>query len=286
MLSSTRLPLSDALATAVRAAHAAASILQAHAAHRDRLIIDTKAKNDLVSQADRDAEMAALEILREQTPEFGIVAEESGGDSKGLATWYIDPLDGTTNFLHGIPHYAVSIALIAHPGCIVAGDTPVTCDTPVVAVVYDPNREELFTAMYGTGAWLNQQRLRCTDTDSLDNALLATGFPFRDFSFADHYLPTLETGIRRTRGIRRNGAAALDLAWVACGRFDGYWEMGLAPWDVAAGTLIVREAGGICQDIFQQQPWPSTGHVVASNAPLHNALQEMIKPCLGYTPQR
>lgn len=286
MSTSTRLPLGDALATAVSAAQAAASILQVHAAHRDRLIIDTKAKNDLVSQADREAEIAALDVLRSQTPEFGIVAEESGGDSKGLATWYIDPLDGTTNFLHGIPHYAVSIALIAHAGSIVAGDTPLSCDTPVVAVVYDPNREELFTAVYGTGAWLNQNRLRCTDTATLDNALLATGFPFRDFSFADAYLPSFHAGMRQTRGIRRNGAAALDLAWLACGRFDGYWEMGLAPWDLAAGTLIVREAGGICEDMYQQHPWPSSGHVVASNGPLHKALQAMIQPCLGYTPTR
>lgn len=283
MSSSTRLPLSDALASAIRAAHAAGSILQTHAKQRDRLIIDLKAKNDLVSQADREAEIAALEILRKETPDFAIVAEESGGQSQGLATWYIDPLDGTTNFLHGIPHYAVSIALVAHPGCVVSGEEPITEDTVVVAVIYDPNREELFTAIHGVGAWLNQQRLQCTMTHRLDHALLATGFPFRDFSFSAHYLPSFHNAIEQTRGVRRNGAAALDLAWVACGRFDGYWEMGLAPWDVAAGTLIVREAGGRCEDIFQQHSWPCSGHVIASNGALHSALQAMIQPCVGYS---
>ena len=236
-MQSLRLPLSDSLEAAVSAALAAAGILQAHASNRSELIIDTKARNDLVSQADREAEAATIEILRERTPQFGIVAEESGGKSEGLATWYIDPLDGTTNFLHGIPHYAVSIALVAHKGSIVAGDTPLEHDTPVVAVVYDPNREELFTAMYGVGAWLNGQRIHCSSESSLSDAVLATGFPFRDFSFADQYMPTLHQAMTSTRGIRRLGAAALDLAWVACGRFDGYWEMGLAPWDVAAGTL-------------------------------------------------
>lgn len=275
------LALSSSLEAAVQAAHAGAAILQAYATNRSELVIDVKMRNDLVSQADREAELAVIDILRNQTPDFGIIAEESGGQANGLASWCIDPLDGTTNFLHGIPHYAVSIALIAHAGTRVNGET-LTQDTPVVGVVYDPNREEIFTAMLGAGAWLNGQRIYCSQADSLANSVLATGFPFRDFSFADQYMPTLQHAITHTRGIRRHGAAALDLAWVACGRFDGYWEMGLALWDVAAGTLLVREAGGICDDMYEQLPWPSNGYVYSGGPVVANELLAMLQPHLKY----
>lgn len=274
------LDLGAALDAAVTAAHAGAAILQSYAHHRSDLVIDRKARNDLVSQADREAEAAILEILRERTPQYGIVAEETGGQASGPATWYIDPLDGTTNFLHGIPHYAVSIALVAHPGCRADAGKPLDVDTPVVGVVYDPNREELYTAVHGAGAWLNGHRIVCSRTPSLSDAVLATGFPFRDFSFADQYLPTLDAAIRITRGVRRNGAAALDLAWTANGRFDGYWEMGLAPWDVAAGTVLIREAGGLVLDIYGKTPWPWDGAVVSGNPDIVRALQEMIAPHL------
>jgi myo-inositol-1(or 4)-monophosphatase len=277
---SNRLPLSDYLDTAVTAARAAAAILQAYAHNRAELVIDKKTRNDLVSQADREAEQAIIEILRERTPELGIVAEESGGFTSGSATWYIDPLDGTTNFLHGIPQYAVSIGLIAHAGALVTGDTPLAQDTPVIGVVYDPNREELFTAMHGVGAWLNEHRISCSPTEQLAESVVATGFPFRDFSFAEQYMPTVHHAINTTRGVRRLGAAALDLAWVACGRYDGYWEMGLAPWDVAAGALIVREAGGICEDIHHRDPWPIKGYVYAGNIHTAPALDAMIQPHL------
>jgi myo-inositol-1(or 4)-monophosphatase len=279
-MQSTRLPLSDCLDAAVTAAHAAAAILQAYSHNRAELVIDTKMRNDLVSQADREAEQAVIDILLQRTPEFGIVAEESGGRHAGLATWYIDPLDGTTNFLHGIPQYAVSIALIVHAGTVVAGDSPLQHDTPVIGVVYDPNREELFSAMYGVGAWLNEHRINCSSTASLAESVVGTGFPFRDFSFAEQYMPTLHQAITSTRGVRRLGAAALDLAWVACGRYDGYWEMGLAPWDVAAGTVIVREAGGICEDIHHRDPWPIKGYVYAGNTHTAPALDAMIQPHL------
>lgn len=275
------LALSSSLEAAVQAAHAGAAILQAYATNRSELVIDVKMRNDLVSQADREAELAVIDILRSQTPDFGIIAEESGGQASGLASWCIDPLDGTTNFLHGIPHYAVSIALIAHAGTRINGET-LTQDTPVVGVIYDPNREEIFTAMLGAGAWLNGQRIYCSQADSLANSVLATGFPFRDFSFADQYMPTLQHAITHTRGIRRHGAAALDLAWVACGRFDGYWEMGLAPWDVAAGTLLVREAGGICDDMYEQLPWPSNGYVYSGGPVVANELLTMLQPHLKY----
>ncbi|HEY9279915.1 MAG TPA: inositol monophosphatase family protein [Eoetvoesiella sp.] len=276
-MQSSPIHLSECLNDAINAARAAAAILQSYAHHRSDLIIDKKAKNDLVSQADREAELAIIDILRERTPAFGIVAEETGGENSGPATWYIDPLDGTTNFLHGIPHYAVSIALIAHAGTVLAGNEPLRCDTPVIGVVYDPNREELFSAMYGVGAWLNEYRISCSETETLSESVLATGFPFRDFSFADQYMPTLHNGINTARGIRRLGSAALDLAWTACGRYDGYWEMGLASWDVAAGTILVREAGGIAEDMHHVDPWPVKGYVYAGNRYTAPALDAMIQ---------
>jgi myo-inositol-1(or 4)-monophosphatase len=278
-MNATRLPLSDCLDAAVTAAHAAAAILQSYAHNRAELVIDKKTRNDLVSQADREAEQAVLDILLDRTPDLGIVAEESGGRTAGDATWYIDPLDGTTNFIHGLPHYAVSIALIAHKGSVVA-DQPLERDTPVIGVVYDPNREELFTAMHGVGAWMNGHRIVCSSTREFSETLLATGFPFRDFSFAEQYMPTFQHALTHTRGVRRLGAAALDLAWVACGRYDGYWEMGLAPWDVAAGTLLVREAGGIAEDMHHRDPWPIKGYVYAGNPHVAPALQTMIEPHL------
>lgn len=271
--------LSHCLEVAVQAAHAGAAILQSYAANRSDLIIDTKMRNDLVSQADREAEEAIITILSNKTPEFGIIAEESGGEAKAVATWCIDPLDGTTNFLHGIPHYAVSIALIAHAGTHI-NQTTLEQDTPVIGVVYDPNREEMFTAVYGVGAWMNSQRLQCSNSLSLTESVVATGFPFRDFSFADQYMPTLHAAIKQTRGIRRLGAAALDLAWVAAGRFDAYWEMGLAPWDVAAGTILVREAGGVCEDMYRNQPWPENGYLYSGNAQVAPELYQLIHPHL------
>lgn len=271
--------LQSHLNTAIAAAQAGAVILQGYDANRSELVIDTKMLNDLVSQADREAEQAVIQVLQEHTPEFGIVAEESGGTASQLATWCIDPLDGTTNFLHRIPQYAVSIALIAHTGTEVNGVT-LEKDTPIVGVVYDPCRNEMFSAIHNGGAWLNGQPIHCSQAQNLAQSVVATGFPFRDFSFADQYMPTLHEAIKKTRGIRRLGAAALDLAWVACGRFDAYWEMGLAPWDVAAGTLIVREAGGVCEDLRELEPWPESGYVYAGNPTTAAELLTLIKPHL------
>lgn len=256
------LNLADALETAVTAAHTAASILQAYSHNRSQLVIDMKARNDLVSQADREAEDAILDILRERTPDFGVIAEESGGAASGLASWFIDPLDGTTNFIHGIPHYAVSIALVARAGTHIGPGAVLKDDMPVVGVIYDPNREELYTAVEGGGAWLNGHRIRTARNTRLEEALVATGLPYRDFSFAEKYMPMLEYAMRHTRGVRRFGSAALDLAWTACGRYDAYWELGLAPWDVAAGTLLVREAGGLAIDL-DGRSWPESGNILA-----------------------
>lgn len=272
--------LAEALDAAVTAAHTAAGIIQAYASDRSRLVVNAKARNDLVSQADREAEAAILQILRERTPQCGIVAEESGGVPDAQANWYIDPLDGTTNFVHAVPHYAVSIALVARAGTVLAPHQAPSPELPVVGVVYDPNRAELFSAVHGGGAWLNGHRVRVARNDTLDDALLATGFPFKDFSFADEYLPTLEHAMRHSRGVRRFGSAALDLAWVACGRYDGYWEMGLAPWDVAAGTVLVREAGGQVIDLRGQHDWPRAGDIIAGTEPVVRQLQQGITPHL------
>ncbi|WP_269496914.1 inositol monophosphatase family protein [Castellaniella sp. S9] len=266
----------DCMDAAVTAAHAAAAILQTHALHRADLVIDFKMRNDLVSQADREAERAIVDILSQRTPDIGIIAEESGGRRGAQATWYVDPLDGTTNFLSGIPHYAVSIALVGHAGATVSGPDPLTHDTPLIGVVYDPNREELFSAMLGIGAWSNGRRIQCSGTENLSDSVLATGFPFRDFSFEHQYMPTLREAMGATRGVRRLGSAALDLAWTACGRYDGYWEMGLSPWDVAAGVALVRAAGGVCEDIHHRQPWPEGGYVYAANPQVADALDAMI----------
>lgn len=277
---STHLDLVSLLEVAVQAAHAGAAILQSYANNRDDLVIDHKARNDLVSQADREAEQAILEILQEKAPGLGIVAEETGGQVSGQATWYIDPLDGTTNFLHGIPHYAVSIALIGHTGTNIGSGLTLERDTPVVAVVYDPTREELFTAVLGVGAWLNRRSIKCSRTPELAGSVLATGMPFRDFSFYDQYMPMLEAALQTTRGVRRYGSAALDLAWTACGRFDGYWEMALASWDVAAGTLLVREAGGVAEDMYGVDPWPIGGYVVSGNPAVAKQLADLVAPHL------
>uniref|UniRef100_UPI00333F93E3 inositol monophosphatase family protein n=1 Tax=Castellaniella defragrans TaxID=75697 RepID=UPI00333F93E3 len=266
----------DCMDAAVTAAHAAAAILQAHALHRADLVIDFKMRNDLVSQADREAERAITDILSERTPDVGIIAEESGGQRGAQATWYVDPLDGTTNFLSGIPHYAVSIALIGHAGADIGARAPLAQDTPLIGVIYDPNREELFSAMHGIGAWSNSRRIHCSSTHDIRESVLATGLPFRDFSFEHQYMPMLREAIGTTRGIRRFGSAALDLAWTACGRYDGYWEMGLSSWDVAAGVALVRAAGGVCEDIHHREPWPEGGCVYAANPHIATALDTMI----------
>lgn len=259
---------SHSLEMAVQAAHAAAAVLHHYADRSNELVINHKALNDFVSQADQEAERAILEILRQHTPDIAIVAEESGMSgpvsSEANLTWYIDPLDGTTNFLHGVPHYAVSIGLVAQAGFIDPVGNILSVPTPVLGVIYDPNREEMFTAMLGVGAWLNGHHIQCSGNDNVCESLIATGIPSRDFTFLEPYLAVLKQVATHTRGIRRDGSAALDLAWTACGRFDGYWEIGLSPWDLAAGTALVRAAGGQVINPFDtSEPWPAKGHLVA-----------------------
>jgi myo-inositol-1(or 4)-monophosphatase len=219
-----------------------------------------KSAVDLVTDADLEAERVAVARLREAFPDHTIVAEETLAqvEPRGYC-WYVDPLDGTTNFAHRYPHFAVSIAL-AHEGELVVG------------VVFDPLREELFAASRGRGATLNGQTIRVSDTPTLDRALLATGFPYDRRVRAPFYLRTVEQVLTRCQGIRRAGAAALDLCYVASGRLDGFWEWYLRPWDTAAGGLIVQEAGGTLSD-FSGQPHELTGpQIAASNTAIHGEL--------------
>ncbi|HEY4998160.1 MAG TPA: inositol monophosphatase family protein [Usitatibacter sp.] len=253
------------LNTAVKAARKAGSIITRASSDLDRLTVRSKHRNDFVSEVDHAAEEAIIAVLREAYPSHGILAEESGAsDIKAEYVWVIDPLDGTTNFLHGFPQYCVSIGLL-HKG------------TPQQAVVFDPNRNELFTATRGVGAYLNDRRIRVSKTDRIEKALMGTGFPFREVSHLDDYLRMFRNMTLSCSGIRRPGAAALDLAWVAAGRIDGFWEIGLSPWDIAAGALLVREAGGLIGDLDGEDGFIESGRVVASNGKIFSSILQVLK---------
>jgi len=272
------LPLSDYLEIAVNAAHAGAAILKNYQSAPGSLIIDFKGRYDLVSQADRESEKAIIEILQSGTPELGIIAEESGGMQQGLATWHIDPLDGTTNYLHGIGHFAVSIGLVAHAGTMDPTGKILEADTPVLGVIYDPVREEIFTAMRGVGAWRNGQRIQHSGVKNLENSLIAVGIPVKEFENIDSYMMIIKDVVLSTRGIRRQGAAALDLAWVACGRVDGYFEEKLNTWDIAAGVIIAQESGAIVSDpLNEHAPWPAAGRLVAASPAIHGSLSAIYR---------
>ena len=253
------------LNTAVKAARKAGSIINRASFDIDKLTIRKKRQNDFVSEVDEAAEEAIISVLRDAYPDHGILAEESGRtDTKSDYVWVIDPLDGTTNFLHGFPQYCVSIGL-PHKG------------KPTQAVVYDTNRNELFTASKGVGAYLNDRRIRASRADKLEDALVGTGFPFREVGHLDDYLRMFKNVTKGTSGIRRPGAAALDLAWVACGRIDAFWEIGLSPWDMAAGALLVREAGGLIGDLDGNEGFMDSGRVVATNSKLFSAFLQLLK---------
>jgi myo-inositol-1(or 4)-monophosphatase len=256
---------------AIRAARRAGNIIVRSMDQLDRIDITTKAPNDFVSDVDRKAEQAIIETLHESFPDHGILAEETGesasGDNKEYQ-WIIDPLDGTTNFLHGFPQFAVSIAL-AHKGRLEHG------------VVYDPVSQELFTASRGGGAQLNDRRIRVTARKGLEGALLGTGFPFKQQQHLDTYLATFKALFPMTAGIRRPGSAALDLAYVAAGRLDGFWEIGLNPWDMAAGVLLIQEAGGLVSDFGGGNDFLKTGNLVAGNPKVFKAMLQAIKPHLS-----
>lgn len=237
---------------AVKAARRAGSVINRASFDLDKLTIEQKAQNDFVSEVDRIAEQAIIQVLKEAYPQHSILAEESGlteSKSQSDHQWIIDPLDGTTNFLHGFPQYCVSIAL-AVKGVVQHG------------VIFDPVRNDLFTTSKGAGAFLNDRRIRVSRTLALKDALLGTGFPYKEFAQFDRYLAMFKDLTQKSAGIRRPGAAALDLAYVACGRYDGFWEMGLNPWDVAAGGLLVQEAGGLVADFKGEANWLNDGTIV------------------------
>jgi myo-inositol-1(or 4)-monophosphatase len=262
-----------AINIAVKAARRAGQIINRASHDLDVLKVSTKQPNDFVTEVDRAAEAVIVETLREAYPQHGILAEESGASGGGGSEWQwiIDPLDGTTNFIHGLPQYAVSIAL-ARNGSVEQ------------AVVFDPNRNELFTASKGGGAFLNDRRIRVSRRDRLQEALVGTGFPYRAFDHIDAYLDIFKELTRRTAGLRRPGAASLDLAYVACGRYDGFWEFGLSPWDMAAGALLISEAGGLVSDLRGESGWLESGNIVAGTpkvfAPLLGIVQEKLPAAL------
>ena len=249
---------------AVRAARQAGSVIMRSFSRLDSLTVSEKQANDYVSEVDRNAEQAIIDTIRKAYPGHAILAEESGIHGKDAYQWIIDPLDGTTNYLHGFPQFAISIALM-HRGRLES------------AVIYDPTRDEMFTADRGAGALLNDRRLRVTEQKSLKGALLGTGIPFRDQRHVDAYLGMLKDLMRETAGIRRPGSAALDFAYVAAGRLDGFWELGLSVWDFAAGALLVEEAGGVVSDIAGGSRHLETGNVICANVRLHSALVDTIR---------
>ena len=252
------------LNTAVKAARRAGRVIVRSFDRGDSLEVDQKGFNDYVSEVDRAAEHEIIQVLRQAYPNHGILAEESGEHAGDDHQWIIDPLDGTTNFLHGFPQCAVSIAL-RHRNRLEH------------AVVFDPLRDELFTASAGAGAQLNDRRIRVSRARKLDQALIATGFPFRAMDSLDSSLRTLRELLPRTSGVRRAGAAALDLAYVACGRFDGFWETGLSPWDMAGGCLLIQEAGGLVSDVDGSGGFLKSGNVVAGNPQIHPLLLAVVQ---------
>jgi len=254
---------------AVRAARKAGAIIMRSFSRVETLNVAEKQSNDFVSEIDRAAEEAILDTIRRAYPHHAILAEESGSHAGNEYQWIIDPLDGTTNYLHGLPQFSVSIALQHR-------------DELISAVVYDPVRDEMFTASRGNGALLNDRRLRVSQQRTLKGALIGTGIPFRDQRYLDSYLAMMRAMISDTAGIRRPGSAALDFAWVAAGRMDGFWELGLSAWDFAAGNLIVREAGGVVSDIRGGSRQLESGNVIAGNLKVH---AEMVRRLAPHVPE-
>jgi myo-inositol-1(or 4)-monophosphatase len=260
------------LSIALNAGRKAADILEHSLGRLDLVRIETKGQNDFVSEVDRKAETEIIYHLKKAYPDHSFMGEESGssGNHRSDYVWIIDPLDGTTNFLHGIPHFSVSIA------CAYKGQL-------LHAVVIDPVKREEFTASRGKGATLNDRRMRVTDRRNLDGALIGTGVPFSGFALEhmDEYMTCLKDVASQTAGIRRAGSAALDLAYVAAGRFDGFWEMSLKPWDMAAGVLLIQEAGGLVSDFRGGNSHMEFGHVVCGGPKVFKPLLQIVSKHMG-----
>ena len=252
---------------AVRAARKAGDVIARNIDRRDVLTVSEKSPHDFVTEIDRAAEQRIIDTVRRSYPDHAFLAEESGAHGRSDFEWIIDPLDGTTNFVHGFPHVAVSIA-VRRRGRIEH------------AVVFDPLRQELFTASRGSGARLDDRRIRVAAKGGLKGALLGTGLSPRDIGRLEFHLATLKTLSSAPAQIRRGGAAALDLAYVAAGRLDGFWELGLAPWDIAAGALLVQEAGGIVAEPNGGDDYIRSGDVAAANPKVLRAMLGTIGPLL------
>jgi myo-inositol-1(or 4)-monophosphatase len=255
------------LNTAIKAARQAGNVILRYSDKLDRLAVETKGRNDFVSEVDRDAEAEIIYVIRKAYPDHAILAEESGSYDGSSYQWVIDPLDGTTNFLHGYPQYAISIALLDKG----------KLDQ---AVVFDPLRNELFTASRGAGAQLNDRRIRVSRATRMSDALLGTGFPFKQFDYLETWINSFRTLLPLTSGVRRAGSAALDLVHVACGRLDGFWEIGLKPWDIAAGALIIEEAGGMVSDFVGGRNYLESGNIVAGTPKIHDEMLKQLAPHL------
>lgn len=252
---------------AIGAARRAGEVIVRNLDRVGGVTVSEKSRNDFVSEVDRQAEQVLIATIQKAYPEHGFLAEESGRHDGNDYTWIIDPLDGTTNFLHGFPQFAVSVACRHR-------------DKMEVGVVLDPLRGELFTAARGEGAQLDGRRLRVTQRLGLEGALIGTGFPFRENKrWLKPYLSMLEHVMDNTAGVRRPGAASLDLAYVAAGRLDGFWEVGLAPWDTAAGNLLITEAGGRVGTLSGGD-YRDGGNLVAGNPRVYTALIEAFAPFL------
>lgn len=257
--------LSGLLRVAERAARAAGGVIQAAARATD---VRHKGAVDLVTEVDLAAEEALVTALAAETPGVPVLAEERGGASDASTRWIVDPLDGTTNFVHGFPCYCVSVAL-ERDGAVIVG------------CVYDPLHDRAYTAFRGGGAWCGEERLRVSSTRTLDESLLLTGFPYDRRQRAAYYLRFVAAFLERSQGVRRDGSAALDLCHIAAGRADGYWEFNLQPWDVAAGALLVEEAGGVVSDVARIPLSLSRPRVLASNGHIHEEMAIIISELLS-----
>lgn len=253
---------------AITAARAAGNVITRSLDRLDKIIITEKKPNDFVTEIDQQAEREIIQIIHKSYPNHSILGEESGEITGDDYEWIIDPLDGTRNFIHGFPHFAVSIA-VRQKGKILHG------------VIYDPIRQELFTASRGKGAQLNERRIRVSKNKQLEECLLGTGFPYRHSkSEIEAYTNSLVSLLPLCGDVRRAGAATLDLAYVACGRLDGFWEVGLKIWDIAAGTLLIKEAGGLVCDFTGGEGYLETGNVITANPKILKLLLKQIGPHL------
>lgn len=247
-----------------RTVRKAGQIALRHFDRPDRMEVREKSPNDFVTTADLEVEREIIYHLKKAHPDYGVNAEETGGNQSGEHRWIIDPIDGTTNFLRGIPHFALSVALAKG-------------DQVISGVVYDPVKDELFSAERGQGAFLNNRRIRVNRVSSLKSSLLCTGFPVKDKQGLEAYLELFNKVFLAAAGVRRAGSAALDLAYTAAGRLDGFWESRLSPWDVAAGSLLVQEAGGMVTDFDAREGWLASGTVLAASPVIHKELLRIMK---------